>query len=82
LDSPKDEEHPVYLSEVVFRDLVCRASYGNIKSVLKPALMWVKMSEIVLIEYVRYPMTLMVFNATFNNISVISQWSVDMHSRF
>ena len=38
LDSPKDEEHPVYLSEVVFRDLVCRASYGNIKSVLKPAL--------------------------------------------
>ncbi|XP_063416561.1 protein EFR3 homolog B-like isoform X1 [Mytilus trossulus] len=38
LESPKDEEHPVYLSEVVFRDLVCRASYGNIKSVLKPAL--------------------------------------------
>ncbi|KAK3089343.1 hypothetical protein FSP39_002879 [Pinctada imbricata] len=38
LESPKDEDHPAYIAEMVFRDLVCRASYGNIKSGLKPVL--------------------------------------------
>ncbi|XP_048761536.1 protein EFR3 homolog B-like isoform X2 [Ostrea edulis] len=38
LESPRDEEHPAYIAEMVFRDLVCRASYGNVKSVLQPVL--------------------------------------------
>ncbi|KAL5015847.1 hypothetical protein ScPMuIL_005436, partial [Solemya velum] len=38
LESPKDEEHPAYIAETVLRDLVCRASYGNIKTVLRPVL--------------------------------------------
>ncbi|XP_062622284.1 protein EFR3 homolog B-like isoform X5 [Saccostrea cucullata] len=38
LESPRDEEHPTYIAEMVFRDLVCRASYGNVKSVLQPVL--------------------------------------------
>lgn len=37
-ESPRDEEHPAYIAEMVFRDLVCRASYGNVKSVLQPVL--------------------------------------------
>jgi len=41
LESPKDEAHPAYIAEAVFRDLVCRASYGNIKTVLRPVLMYV-----------------------------------------
>ncbi len=40
-ESPKDEEHPAVVAETVFRDLVCRASYGNISSVIKPVLAWV-----------------------------------------
>lgn len=39
LESPKDEEHPAYIAETVFRDLICRASYGNVKSTLRPILM-------------------------------------------
>ncbi|KAK2183320.1 hypothetical protein NP493_315g01029 [Ridgeia piscesae] len=39
LESPKDEDHPAVVAETVFRDLVCRASYGNINSVLKPVLL-------------------------------------------
>ncbi|XP_064604803.1 protein EFR3 homolog B-like isoform X2 [Liolophura sinensis] len=38
-ESPKDEDHPSYVAETVFRDLICRASYGNIKPLLKPILM-------------------------------------------
>ena len=38
LESPKDEEHPAQVAETVFRDLICRASYGNIKAILKPVL--------------------------------------------
>ena len=38
LESPRDDEHPAQVAETVFRDLVCRASYGNIKAVLKPVL--------------------------------------------
>ena len=38
IESPKDEDEPSYLAEVVFRDLICRASYGNIRSVLVPVL--------------------------------------------
>ncbi|XP_060082067.1 protein EFR3 homolog B-like [Ylistrum balloti] len=38
MDSPKDEEHPAYIAEQVFRDLVCRGSYGNIRTVLRPVL--------------------------------------------
>ncbi|XP_078317338.1 protein EFR3 homolog B-like isoform X2 [Crassostrea virginica] len=37
-ESPRDEDHPAYIAEMVFRDLVCRASYGNVKSVLQPVL--------------------------------------------
>ena len=37
-ESPKDEEHPSVVAETVFRDLVCRASYGNIHSIIKPVL--------------------------------------------
>ena len=40
-ESPKDEEHPAVVAETVFRDLVCRASYGNINSVIKPVLKYV-----------------------------------------
>ncbi|ESO87502.1 hypothetical protein LOTGIDRAFT_166379 [Lottia gigantea] len=32
------EEHPSFIAETVFRDLICRASYGCIKSVVKPVL--------------------------------------------
>ncbi|KAK7501482.1 hypothetical protein BaRGS_00007286 [Batillaria attramentaria] len=38
VESPKDEEEPAHLAEGVFRDLICRASYGNIRSVLVPVL--------------------------------------------
>lgn len=38
-ESPREEDDPAHLAEVVFRDLICRASYGNIKSVLSPVLM-------------------------------------------
>ena len=38
VESPKDEDEPGHLAEVVFRDLVCRASYGNIRSVIVPVL--------------------------------------------
>ncbi len=38
-ESPKEEELPMVVSETVFRDLVCRASYGNINAVIKPVLM-------------------------------------------
>ena len=37
-DSPKDDEHPAQVAETVFRDLICRASFGNIKAILKPVL--------------------------------------------
>ncbi|KAK3580943.1 hypothetical protein CHS0354_006968 [Potamilus streckersoni] len=38
LDNHRNEEAPAFVAETVFRDLVCRASFGNIKSVLKPVL--------------------------------------------
>lgn len=38
IESPKNEEHPTQVAETVFRDLVCRAAYGNLKPVLKPIL--------------------------------------------
>ncbi|GFS23134.1 protein EFR3 homolog B [Elysia marginata] len=38
VESPREEDDPAHLAEVVFRDLICRASYGNIKSVLSPVL--------------------------------------------
>lgn len=37
-ESPKDEENPACVAETVFRDFVCRASYGNINAVIKPVL--------------------------------------------
>ncbi|XP_064624615.1 protein EFR3 homolog B-like isoform X2 [Lineus longissimus] len=37
-DSPHDEDKPAVVAENCFRDLVCRASYGNIKSVISPVL--------------------------------------------
>lgn len=37
-DSPREEDDPAHMAEAVFRDLICRASYGNIKSVLSPVL--------------------------------------------
>ncbi|XP_055886891.1 protein EFR3 homolog B-like isoform X3 [Biomphalaria glabrata] len=37
-DTPQEDDDPAHLAEVVFRDLICRASYGNIKSVLSPVL--------------------------------------------
>lgn len=37
-DSPRDEDNPAYVAETVFRDLVCRASYGNINAVIRPVL--------------------------------------------
>ena len=39
VESPKGECDPSALAEVVFRDLVCRASYGNIRSVILPVLL-------------------------------------------
>ncbi|CAG5114718.1 unnamed protein product, partial [Candidula unifasciata] len=38
LESPQEEDNPAHLAEVVFRDLICRASYGNIRSVILPVL--------------------------------------------
>ncbi|XP_053391092.1 protein EFR3 homolog B-like [Mercenaria mercenaria] len=38
IESPKDEELPAQVAETVFRDLICRASFGNLKPVLKPIL--------------------------------------------
>ncbi|XP_076462171.1 protein EFR3 homolog B-like isoform X2 [Babylonia areolata] len=38
VESPKDEDEPGHLAEVVFRDLICRASFGSIRSVLVPVL--------------------------------------------
>ena len=38
-DSPRDEEPPPVVAKTVFRDLICRASFGNISSVIKPVLM-------------------------------------------
>ena len=40
-ESPKDEENPACVAETVFRDFVCRASYGNINAVIKPVLTFV-----------------------------------------
>jgi len=37
-ESPRDEENPSSVAEAVFRDLVCRASYGNINAVIRPVL--------------------------------------------
>lgn len=37
-ESPRDEENPSYIAETVFRDFVCRASYGNISAVIRPVL--------------------------------------------
>ena len=37
-ESPNSEEDPPHVAETVFRDLVCRGSYGNINSILKPVL--------------------------------------------
>ena len=37
-DSPKEDEQQSVTAEHVFRELVCKASYGNINSVLKPVL--------------------------------------------
>ncbi|BFZ16341.1 hypothetical protein BsWGS_19380 [Bradybaena similaris] len=38
MESPREEDSPAHLAEVVFRDLICRASYGNIRSVIFPVL--------------------------------------------
>jgi len=38
VESPKDGEQPGQVAETVFRDLICRASFGNLKPVLKPIL--------------------------------------------
>ncbi|XP_025109068.1 protein EFR3 homolog B-like isoform X2 [Pomacea canaliculata] len=38
VESPRDEDNPAHLAEVVFRDLICRASYGNIRSIILPVL--------------------------------------------
>ncbi|XP_013379018.1 protein EFR3 homolog B isoform X3 [Lingula anatina] len=37
-ESPKEDESPGVVAEMVLRDLVCRATFGNITSVLKPVL--------------------------------------------
>ena len=38
LEQTSEEEHPSQVAETVFRDLVCRASYGNINAVIRPVL--------------------------------------------
>ncbi|XP_052226117.1 protein EFR3 homolog B-like isoform X2 [Dreissena polymorpha] len=38
IESTKDDEHPAQVAETVLRDLICRASYGNLKPVLRPIL--------------------------------------------
>jgi protein EFR3 len=37
-ESPKDEDNPTSVAEMVFRDFICRASYGNINAVIRPVL--------------------------------------------
>ncbi|XP_036368487.1 protein EFR3 homolog A isoform X2 [Octopus sinensis] len=37
-ESPRNEDDPALVAATTFRDLVCRASFGSIKSVLKPVL--------------------------------------------
>ncbi|GAB1610801.1 protein EFR3 homolog B-like isoform X2 [Argonauta hians] len=37
-ESPKNDDDPALVAATTFRDLVCRASFGSIKSVLKPVL--------------------------------------------
>lgn len=37
-ESPKDDDNPANVAETVFRDLICRASYGNINAVIRPVL--------------------------------------------
>ncbi|WAR24709.1 EFR3A-like protein [Mya arenaria] len=39
VESPREEEHPAQVAETVFRDLICRASYNNLKPVLRPILL-------------------------------------------
>ncbi|XP_074641716.1 protein EFR3 homolog A-like [Tubulanus polymorphus] len=38
VESPGGEEHPSVVAETCVRDLICRASFGNINSILQPAL--------------------------------------------
>lgn len=38
IEGGKEDEHPSQVAETVFRDLICRASFGNLKPVLKPIL--------------------------------------------
>ncbi|ELT96778.1 hypothetical protein CAPTEDRAFT_225122 [Capitella teleta] len=38
-ESPREEERPCDVAETVFRDLVCRASYGTINAIIRPVLM-------------------------------------------
>ena len=49
-ESPKEEDHPGSVAETVFRDLVCRASYGNINAVIRPVLMYVFYSPYVQVK--------------------------------
>jgi len=37
-ESPKEDDNPANVAETVFRDLICRASYGNINAVIRPVL--------------------------------------------
>jgi len=37
--SAQNEQDPAHVAEYVFRDLVCRASYGNIDAVIRPVLL-------------------------------------------
>jgi hypothetical protein len=37
-ESPTSETHPSAVAEKVFRDLICRASFGNISSIIAPVL--------------------------------------------
>ena len=37
-ESPRDDDNPANVAKTVFRDLICRASYGNINAVIRPVL--------------------------------------------
>ncbi|CAE1178789.1 unnamed protein product [Acanthosepion pharaonis] len=45
-ESPKEDDHPFSVAETTFRDLVCRASFGSIKSVLKPVLVHLDLHQL------------------------------------
>ena len=45
-ESPSSDNHPSAVAEGVFRDLICRVSFGNINSVISPVLVHLDMHKL------------------------------------